>query len=217
MINESHRPRHVLIVDDHPLVREGLALLLEEEGFAPCCQAEGGAHVAACLGAFSPDLAMVDLSLGDESGLALITELRARGVPVLVYSMHEDPSHVERAFAADAQGYVTKREVSKTLVQAIRAVLAGRRFVSPRAAQGLAGRLADQREHDPDRELSDQERQVYHRLGEGDTTAEIAVKMHLSPRTVESYYDRILTKLDLPGMNELRHDAIQHAREGGAP
>jgi DNA-binding NarL/FixJ family response regulator len=208
--------RRVLLVDDHPLVREGLAVLLETEGFTPCCDAEGSGHVTACLGAVSPDLAVVDLSLGDESGMPLITDLRARGVPVLVYSMYEDPLHIERAFAAGAQGYVTKREVSQTLVEAIHEVLAGRTFVSPRAAQSLAGRLAGRQEHNPDRALSDQERQVYHLLGKGDTTAEIAARMHLRPRTVETYYDRILNKLGLDGMNELRHDAIQHAHEEGA-
>jgi DNA-binding NarL/FixJ family response regulator len=216
MSHEPHAPRRVLLVDDHPLVREGLTALLEQEGFTPCCEPEGGAQVIACLGAVSPDLAVVDLSLGDESGLALIPALRDRGVPVVVYSMHEDPSHVERAFAAGAQGYVTKREVIETLVQAIRAVLAGRTFVSPRAAQGLAGRLAGPEVAIAHSALSDQEHRVYRLLGEGDTTAEIAAKMHLRPRTVETYYDRILNKLGLEGMHELRHHAIQHAREDEA-
>jgi DNA-binding CsgD family transcriptional regulator/LysM repeat protein len=134
----------------------------------------------------------------------------ARRIPVLVYSMHEDGDYVRRALAAGAQGYVTKREMHRVLTQAIREVAAGRQFLGPRAAAALAADLAQSGARDADHALSDQERRAYHLLGEGGTIAEIADAMHISPRTLESYCQRIMEKLDLTGMSALRRHAIRH-------
>jgi DNA-binding NarL/FixJ family response regulator len=124
--------------------------------------------------------------------------------------MHEDGPHVKKAFAAGALGYVTKREVHRVLVQAISEVAAGRRFVSPRAAVALAEQVAGDPADTILRELSRQEQEVYGLLGVGETTKQIAAAMEISTRTVESYCDRILVKLGLEGMHELRRHAISH-------
>ena len=124
--------------------------------------------------------------------------------------MHEDAHHVEAALAAGTQGYVTKREVHRVLVQAIREAAAGRRFISPRAALSLADRIGSERSDNFSPELSGQEQNVYRLLGRGENTSQIAQELKISARTVESYYSRIRVKLDLETMHELRRHAIDH-------
>jgi DNA-binding NarL/FixJ family response regulator len=206
-------PVRVLIVDDHPTICQGLALLLQSEGIEACAEANARAEALARLEEHRPDLAIVDLCLGDEDGTLLIADFHRRGLPSLAYSMYEDGRHVQAAFAAGALGYVTKREIRGVLVQAIREVAAGRRFISPRAAVALADQVAEVPADDVQAELSKQERQVYHLLGQGEGTTEIAGAMGISTRTVESYYARMLLKLGLVGMRELRRHAISHFRE----
>lgn len=203
----------VLVVDDHPAVRQGLALLLEPEGIMVCAEAENRTQAMERLKSHAPDMALVDLSLGEEDGLGLIADLSKHGLPCLVYSMHEDGRHVENAFAAGAQGYVTKREVHRVLVEAIIEVVVGNRFASPRAAVALADQVAASHADRCLEDLSSQEKQVYQLLGQGDTTKTIASSMNISTRTVESYYTRILVKLGMEGMGELRRHAILHLRE----
>ncbi len=128
----------VLVVDDHTAVRQGLKLLLRRTRVEVCIEAGTCAEALAGAEKHHPDLALVDLSLGDEDGITLIAELAKRGLPSLAYSIHEDERHVKKALAAGARGYVTKREAHRVLVQAIGEVAAGRRFVSPRAAMSLA-------------------------------------------------------------------------------
>ncbi len=204
----------VLIVDDHPAVRTGLTLLLEPKGISVCGQTDNLEEALACLNQLQPDVVLVDLSLGDEDGSVLITELHGRNIPSLVYSMHEDGRRVSGAFAAGALGYVTKREVHRVLVQAISEVAEGKRFVSPRAALALAGHAAVGPDQAALSELSAQEQQVYRLLQEGKPTRAIAAAMLISPRTVESYCERMCTKLGLSGMRELRHYASKHSVSG---
>ena len=206
-------PIRILVVDDHPAVREGLALLLSTEGIEVCAEAERRADALELLENSRPDLAIVDLSLDGEDGTLLVAGLKARGVPSLIYSMHGDARHVSSAFAAGALGYVTKSEFRGVLVEAIRAVFAGRRFVSPRAAVALAEKASG-----PPRDaaldlLSGQEREVYRLLGEGEGTHEIAALLGISTHTVESYFSRIQVKLGLEGMRDLRHRAIESQRQ----
>ncbi len=203
----------VLLVDDHPAVREGLGLLLAPDGIDVVAEAGAPADALASVQERRPDLAIVDLSLDTDDGAALIADLRARGVPALAYSMHKDPRHVEGAFAAGALGYVTKGELHDVLVEAVRQVAAGRQFVSPVAALALAQRASRSHEEGGTRGLSQQERQVYRLLGDGEGTYEIASALEISTRTVESYYARIIVKLGLNGMYELRHHAINDGRE----
>ncbi len=203
----------VLLVDDHPAVREGLALLLAPDGIEVVAEASAHAEALARVKQRRPDLAIVDLSLDAEDGAALIADLRARDVPAIAYSMHKDPRHVEGAFAAGALGYVTKSELHDVLVDAVRQVAAGRQFVSPVAAVALAQRASRSQAERGVSDLSQQERQVYQLLGNGEGSYEIAAALKISTRTVESYYARIMVKLGLSGMYELRHHAISHGHE----
>ncbi len=206
-------PLRILVVDDHPAVREGLAILVSSQGMEVCAEAGTRIEALARVKESRPDLAIVDLSLEREDGLLLIANLRAGGVPVLVYSMHNDLQHVEGAFAAGALGYVTKSEFRGVLAEAIHKVRAGRRFVSPRAAVTLAERLAGSQAGDTATALSAKEQEVYDMLGRGEGTFEIAAAMGISTHTVESYYARIQLKLGLEGMYKLRRHAIDHSRQ----
>lgn len=203
----------IVIADDHPAVCQGLKLLLEPEGVVVCDQAVGREAALAQVKAHRPDLVLVDLSLGDDNGIDLVGDLTGLGVPALVYSMHEDGHHVKAALAAGAKGYVTKREVHRLLVQAIGEIAAGRRFVSPRAALAVVDQIGMERSDPPAPELSGQEQNVYRLLGRGEGTSQIARTLKISARTVESYYSRILVKLDLETMRDLRRHAIDHYRK----
>lgn len=126
----------ILLVDDHPAVRRGLALLLEEAGVGRCYEAAGREEAMEIAIRESPDVALVDLSMGAEDPFSLLEELRRRNVPVLICSMHEQPDRVRRAMEAGARGYITKGE-SREVVRAVRDVLEGWMLISPRAAEGL--------------------------------------------------------------------------------
>jgi DNA-binding NarL/FixJ family response regulator len=132
-----HEMPRILVVDDHPAVRQGLALVLKEGGVAECWEAGGREEALDVARRESPDMALVDLNLGDEDAMALLTELRRMRIPVLVCSMNETPSQVKRAMAAGARGYITKGE-AREVARAVRSVLDGWMLISPRAAEGLA-------------------------------------------------------------------------------
>lgn len=201
------RPR-LFLVDDHPLVRAALAQLLEGAGFAPDGQAGTPAEALAHPALATSRLAVVDLALGEESGFDLIRKLRARGLAVLVYSMHEGPNAIRRALDAGADGYVTKREAAESLATAIRAVLGGTRYLSPRAEAAL-------QELTPLNGLSGQQRQIYQLLGQGLSNEDIARQLGISVRTLESYCVRIMDKLGVQGVKELRRQAIRGALAAG--
>ncbi len=130
------KPR-ILLVDDHAAVRHGLALVLTEECAAECREAAERDEALAAVASKRPDMALVDLSLGDDDALQLVTELCARDIPVLVCSMHEEAGMVRRALAVGARGYITKREAPHELARAVRDILNGWMLISPRAADGL--------------------------------------------------------------------------------
>jgi DNA-binding NarL/FixJ family response regulator len=129
--------RRILLVDDHPDVRRGLALMLAEEGLGVCHEVSGRDAALEAAAREPPHLALVDLSPGTDEALQLVVELCARNIPVLVCSMHEEPSYVRRALAAGARGYITKREAPRELVRVVRDVLDGWTMISPRATEGL--------------------------------------------------------------------------------
>lgn len=206
------RPLRLLVVDDHPAVRAGLSLLVASENVLIWAEAACRDDALRQLNAERPDLALVDLSLDGEDGLGLVGDLRRLEVPVLVYSMHSDADHIGEALTAGALGYVTKTEIRDVLLEGIRAVAAGRRFISPKAALVLADRFSELPADDPVASLSHKEQEVFRLIGEGEGTAEIAATLGISTHTVESYYIRIQLKLEVQGMYELRHRAIQHLR-----
>ncbi len=194
----------IFLVDDHPLVRAALAQLLAGAGFAPAGQAGSPAEALAHPALATSQLVVVDLALGEESGIDLIKKLRAQGLAVLVYSMHEGSTVIRRALDAGAGGYVTKREAAESLAVAIRAVFAGSRYLSPRAEAAL-------RESTPLDGLSGQQQQIYRLLGQGASNEAIARQLGISVRTLESYCARILDKLGVQGVKELRRQAIREA------
>jgi DNA-binding NarL/FixJ family response regulator len=196
----------LFLVDDHPSVRAGLAHLLQAAGFTVAGEAETGSETLSHPALATQPLVVVDLALGEESGVDLIKRLCLRGVPVLVYSMHESAHMIRRAFDAGAGGYVTKREAAHSLVEAIRAVCAGSRYLSPRAAAAF-------HEPTPLDSLSGQQRQIYRLLGQGFSNEEISRRLDISIRTLESYCARIMDKLGVQGTKELRQHAIRDARD----
>ena len=198
----------VFLVDDHPVLRNGLSLLLTQSGHAVCGEAGSRAVLLAAIDGSRADVALVDLSLAEESGLDLMDDLTARGVAPVIYSMHEDRKTIERSFRCGAAGYVTKREVADVLLAALGEVLAGRRYARPRATNSLASQFLV-----PDEEaeaaLSQREEQIIARLARADTSDEIAEALHISSHTVKTYYSRIIEKLGLDGMKGLRKLAAQ--------
>ena len=192
----------VFLVDDHPVLRNGLSLLLTQSGHAVCGVAGSRAELLAAI-----DGSRADVSLAEESGLDLIDDLTARGIPTLIYSMHEDSQSIERAFGRGAKGYVTKREVEDVLLTAIAAVAAGRRYTSPEVMRTLADRVLAS-EHDGEAALSQREEQILLGLGRGETSVEMSQTLNISFHTVETYYGRLLRKLGLSSMKELRKFAI---------
>lgn len=200
----------ILLIDDHPAVRQGVALLLSQDGYHICAEAENRRSVFSFLEKNKAELALLDISLGDESGLDLIADMQQFGVATLVYSMHEDPDVIERAFNSGATGYVTKREPADVLLDAVAAVLEGKRYVSPRCALSLANRVLSGPDTENEASLSEREKQVFQMFGQGESIADIADVLSISGRTVESYFSRIMTKLNLSGMKELRRYAIKN-------
>ncbi|OLN28368.1 DNA-binding response regulator, LuxR family [Desulfovibrio sp. DV] len=201
----------VFLVDDHPAMRNGLSLLLHQVGHTVCGEAGNRAELLARLDGSRAAVALVDLSLATESGLDLIGDLAAQGIPTLIYSMHEDRGTIERAFGRGAQGYVTKREVADVLLEGIAAVSSGQRYASPGAMRSLAGRFLAPTGGE-EAALSQREEQIMVRLGRGETSAEISQALAISAHTVETYYGRMIRKLGLSCMKELRKFAI--ARHG---
>jgi DNA-binding NarL/FixJ family response regulator len=200
----------ILLIDDHPAVRFGLAQLLSLDNHHICGEAGNRAEMLPLLEAGAIDLTLLDLFLGDENGLDLLDDLRQRNIPVLVYSMHEDASIIRQVFARGAQGYVCKREVSDSLREAVRVVLRGERHVSPLAAQNLARDVIGAQESE-NLALSERELQILELFSQGCANQEVAEKLTISVRTVESYCARVIEKLELGGMRDLRRYAIQGA------
>jgi len=204
----------VFVVDDHPLVREGLVSMINREPHLEVCgEADGCEAALAMIAERMPDLVITDLSLRDGSGLNLIKELKARhaAVQVLVVSMHEEAYYAERAFRAGARGYLTKRESASQLAEAIGRVLKGTVYASHDLLEKIAERLVNPEVGEarpPVDRLSDRELEVFHCFGRGLETKQIAKDLHVSIKTVEAYVARIKEKLQLNNFNEFIREAV---------
>ena len=207
--------RRVYLVDDHPLVREWLTNLIHQQpDLAVCGEAETGPQAMRAIAELKPDVAIVDISLRDSSGIELIKDLKqcCPGVAVLVLSMHEESHYAERALRAGARGYIMKRETAKKVVTAIRQVLEGKLYVSENlaaalAAQFVAGQVLATRS--PVEQLSDRELEVFELLGEGRGTRQIAETLRVSVKTVQAYCARVKEKLNLGSATELLREAVR--------
>ncbi len=207
--------KRILIVDDHPLVRKGLALTLEAEpDLEVCGQAASAEEALGMLDEVRPDLVIVDISLPGMSGLELIKHLHVWNpeLPVLIISRHDEALYAERAIRAGARGYVMKVEAVDVIVRAVRRVLAGGLYVSEEVSERLLMSMAGHRRsagQSPLELLSDRELEVFELTGRGLSTREIAERLHLSVKTVESYRARIKAKLGLRNAAELMQHAVQ--------
>jgi DNA-binding NarL/FixJ family response regulator len=205
----------ILVVDDHPLVRTGLAELLRHEAdLDVCCEAASLQEAVQFLASGSPDVAVVDISLPDGNGLDLVKRLRTRhpNTRVLVLSMHDEALLAQRVLDAGALGYINKEEAAETIVGAIRHVLTGKIWTSPRrnAQLQIAGAPAAAKSQDsPLATLSNRELEVFELIGRGAGTGEIATKLHLSVKTIETYRANIKKKLQLTTAGELTRRAVQ--------
>jgi DNA-binding NarL/FixJ family response regulator len=209
------KKNRVFVVDDHPIVRQGLALLINREAdLVVCGEAEDAQTAVHSVATAKPDIFIVDISLNGPDGLDLLKDLRIRypELPVLILSMHDESVYAERALRAGAQGYIMKQEATEKVLIALRRILTGEIYVSERIANrmlqryigspggGRASSIAD---------LTDRDLEVFRLIGEGHSTRQIAEELHISIKTVESYQAHIKEKLSLRSARELVQHAIQ--------
>jgi DNA-binding NarL/FixJ family response regulator len=220
MNNGRGSKRRVFLVDDHPLVRRGVADVIAREADLELCGEAG--DVAEALQEVErtrPDIVVIDLSLKTGHGIDLIERIKARDprVKMLVSSMHEETLFAERVLQAGAMGYVTKQEPPETLLGAIRQVLRGEVYLSPRMTSRLLHRLSSGSppREDPIQALSNREIEVFEMIGQGLTIQQIAGRLHLSPKTVETHREKIKQKLNFKSSAELGRRAVQWVLERG--
>ena len=210
----------VLIVDDHPIVRQGLAQVLEQESdLVVCGEADTAEEALDAIAAKKPDVVIVDLLLKDGNGLDLIKTLRSirPDLPILVLSMHDESLYAERALRAGAQGYIMKEQAADEMLTAVRKVLAGDVYLSQAMVSRILRRLARGRgeeQESPLQRLTDRELEVFRLIGEGLGTRRIAARLGVSVKTIESYRANIKEKLQLASGSELVRHAVQWV-EGG--
>jgi len=217
--HEAGQAARVLVVDDHPVVRQGLRLLIDHEpDLEVCAEAETAADALEAIAEHKPDVALVDLSLKGASGLELIKDIRVRhaDLPVLVLSMSDEGVYAERALRAGATGYLMKEAATDEVLTALRRVLDGGIYLSDAVASRLLAQLVRGVPADggsPVDRLSDRELEVFGLIGRGLGTGEIARRLHLSPKTIETYRAHIKQKLNLADATELLQHAIHYVRE----
>jgi DNA-binding NarL/FixJ family response regulator len=208
-VSADVRPRtRIVIVDDHPIVRLGIRqMLAQEHDLEVCGEAESADAAKQLISSARPDLAVVDLSLSQGSGLELIRSLRESMplLPVLVLSMHDETLFAERVLRAGARGYIVKREAITDLVKAIRQLLAGRVYVSEGMSQTILARLGREAvaADNPLASLTDRELAVFDLIGRGRSTNAIAEQLGVSVKTIETYRSNIKTKLNLKDATDL--------------
>lgn len=206
--------KRVLIVDDHPLLRDGLKTVINQQPDLVVCGEAGDAPQAMkAVSALKPDIMLIDLSLSGSSGLELVKDIKTRypGVPTLVLSLHDEALYAERSVRAGACGYIMKCASSAELLNALRDVLNGKVYLSENMASRLMKQVFGRREIEPERDsmgmLSDRELEVFQLIGEGHGTSDIARRLRLSMKTVSCYRENIKNKLQLKDATEL----VQHA------
>ncbi len=205
----------VLLVDDHPIVRQGLALLIDREADLSVCGEADGAHSAFhAMETLRPDIVLLDISLNGPDGLEVLKEIRMKSgsLPVLILSMHDESIYAERAMRAGANGYIMKQEATEKVLIAIRRILQGDVYLSDRLTTTMLQQYVRGGAHtksSPLLNLTDRELEVFRLIGEGHGTRQIADELHLSVKTIESYQAHIKEKLALRNAREL----VQHAIE----
>lgn len=203
--------RKVVIVDDHPIVRQGLAQLISQQSDLQVVgEADGARTAIEILERLAPDAVIVDLMLKDSSGIDLIKDIKAKSpeARILVVSMHDEAVYAERALRAGAHGYIMKQEATHAVLNALRKVLAGDVYVSEEVVSRMLRRMVGGHASDGIERLSDRELEVFQGIGQGLSVSEIADKLKVSPKTVETYRAHIKEKLGLSGATDVLRVAV---------
>lgn len=222
MTTTLRTPARILIVDDHPIVRQGYSQLIgNHSDLVVCGSVPTEQEAMEQVDSTRPHLVIVDISLGDGSGIDLVKEIHARdpGLKLLVISAHDENLYAERALEAGAMGYVNKQEATDKLIDAIRRVLAGEVYLSDDMTSRVLRRQVARGKSTIDRSnaidaLTDRELQVFEQIGRGRTTKQIAELMELSAKTIERYKENIKRKLDLANATELIQQATRWVIDG---
>ena len=205
--------KRILLIDDHAVVRDGVKRIFEEQpGEVAFGEANTPAEAINLAHQQDWELAVLDLSLGDQSGLELLKELKhiRPHLPVLILSMHSEEQYARRAFKAGASGYITKDSSTSDLTKAINSVANGGRYITPELAERLVFNMGRQSEGPPHEALSDREFQVMRLIASGKTVTEIAVLLALSDKTISTYRARIMEKMGMKTNAELTRYAIHN-------
>lgn len=214
--------RRIVLVDDHPVTREGVRVLIDQEpDLHVCGQTDSAPAALQLIQKLEPDLAIVDITLKTTSGIELMKNLKALlpDLPVLVMSMHEESLYAERALRAGAKGYIMKHEASDRILVAIRSVIAGELYLSEKMKEKMLNRLVRSRKDEvvfTIDTLSDREMEVFQLIGNGFGTRQIADKLNLSVKTIDSYREHLKLKLRLEKGTDLVRHAIQWMRGEGS-
>jgi DNA-binding NarL/FixJ family response regulator len=219
-VRNRQKPARILIVDDHPMVREGITMRISaQRDLEVCGEAATESEALALVSRTDPDMMIVDISLKSGHGIELIKQVKSRypGVRILVFSGFQESLYGERALRAGALGYLNKQESNDNVIEAIRTVLGGGRFISPEltrrlVAQALTNRGAAQ---DPFDKLTDRELEVLRMIGQGLTSGAIANQLHLSTHTIDTHRENIKRKLGANNAAELNRQAVQWVVENG--
>lgn len=207
--------RRVLVVDDHPFMRAGLAQLINRQADLEVCGEAGTmADALRAVQELRPDLVLSDLTMADRGGLEFIKDLQAAGdaPPVLVVSMHDEAIYAERVLRAGARGYIMKEAGGESLLGAIRQVLRGEIYVSPKQAALVLENLSGRRPRGSDspiKQLTDREFEIFQLIGQGKGTQDISAQLHLSPKTVDVHRANIKQKLELKDATALVRHAVR--------
>jgi DNA-binding NarL/FixJ family response regulator len=206
--------RRVLLVDDHPMTREGLAAIINrQDDLEVCGEASTPAEAMTALSNLKPDLLVTDMTMPGRSGVEFIKDVHAMlsDLPVLVLSMHDEMLFAERVLRAGARGYLMKDAGSAKVLEVIRLISSGQSYVSPQMSARLLDAVTGRRPRgstSPIEKLSDREFEVFRLLGSGKNTKEVAEALHLSPKTVDVHRGRIKEKLQLKDASSLIHHAV---------
>lgn len=212
---DSSKTIRIVVVDDHPLFRHGLVQLLNSEAtFSVCGEAGSAPEAMDLLRSLKPTMLIADLGLKGPSGLELIKMVRAEfsKIPVLILSMHDEPTYAVRSLRAGANGYVTKKEALGSVLTAVQEVINGRTYLSPGMASEVITSVVLAKTSgaaDATAQLTDRELEILERIGKGEEVKGIAAALHLSPKTVETHRMRIKEKLKLQNARQVARFAVQ--------
>jgi DNA-binding NarL/FixJ family response regulator len=210
--------KKVLIVDDHPMMRDGLRQLISTEpNLEVCGEAEDAAAALTLAEECKPDLAVIDITLRTSNGLELIKDLQIRSpnTAVLVLSMHDEALYAERVLRAGGRGYIMKQEGGKKIIEGIRQVVSGRTYVSPTISERILSSLSGNKQNKTSvQSLTDREFEIFQLIGQGLSTTDMADKLHVSVKTIEVHRVNIKTKLAIPTAPELIRYAVRWLESG---